>query len=384
MAVLVEAITVVIRRDAIERNVPGGLRGFPALLPNNTACMDGQLLRVGFMVSADADAFLARLAEVGLTARGDSQNVAVVNQQLGPTPDVPWLECVPYSRGSAGVTVLGCRLKGSVESGLVVPDGWTYEHSLSRSSVFVPQSEIGSTLTFVSSRGDGVDVYREASGREVFVGRTENIDGRSFEGWLNEGRLRSQAEKLPEAVVAYTNASRLQPNDPRSWFGLGRSLRGSGRARDAVAPLRTAASLAPHVGAVWHELGVALLQSEAAVDGIDALRNAVRLSPDETLAWADLATALWQSRHYDEAMSAFHEAFGRGADDPITIRNYRSLCRDAGREPDAVDAFGRLRQRRTDALVSDAVPVDPLPLPPDEGVIQRARRKVLGLFSKSS
>jgi len=55
MAVLVEAISVIVRRDAINRSYDGGWAGFLSHVPNNTLCADHELARVGF--SGDRDTF---------------------------------------------------------------------------------------------------------------------------------------------------------------------------------------------------------------------------------------------------------------------------------------------------------------------------------------
>jgi hypothetical protein len=49
MAVLVEAISVVVRHDAIDKRFLGGWQGFLDQVPNNTFCGDGFFARVGFM-----------------------------------------------------------------------------------------------------------------------------------------------------------------------------------------------------------------------------------------------------------------------------------------------------------------------------------------------
>jgi hypothetical protein len=61
MSVLAEAISVVIRVDAIEHRFPGGLEGLRRTVPNQTFCCDGELARVGFMDPADAEAYVAGL-----------------------------------------------------------------------------------------------------------------------------------------------------------------------------------------------------------------------------------------------------------------------------------------------------------------------------------
>ena len=54
MAVLVEGFSVIVRKEALERNFPGGLDAYQGQLPNGTYCADEQLCRVAFMAQADA------------------------------------------------------------------------------------------------------------------------------------------------------------------------------------------------------------------------------------------------------------------------------------------------------------------------------------------
>lgn len=49
MAVLVEGISAVIRRKAIDAKLAGGWPRFVAEVPNATLCADDNLARVGFM-----------------------------------------------------------------------------------------------------------------------------------------------------------------------------------------------------------------------------------------------------------------------------------------------------------------------------------------------
>ncbi len=65
MAVLVEAISVIVRRDAVNLRFSGGWREFLAIVPNSTLCSDEDLARVGFMSPLDIEAFVAFLERGG-------------------------------------------------------------------------------------------------------------------------------------------------------------------------------------------------------------------------------------------------------------------------------------------------------------------------------
>jgi hypothetical protein len=49
MAVLIEAISVVVRKDAINNKMEGGWERFKLLIPNSTFCHDDEVARLGFL-----------------------------------------------------------------------------------------------------------------------------------------------------------------------------------------------------------------------------------------------------------------------------------------------------------------------------------------------
>jgi hypothetical protein len=174
MAVLIEAISVVIRADALLAAYREDWDAFKRTVPNATMCADGELVRVGFMSPEDVEACIKQLSEVGLTYLKDglATDLVVVDQMRGPLAKCEWIEFGHVNLDADPRTrVATCRLKESAESVLFRPDGWTFADSLSKSFGFVPNEHIGKSLTFLR-REDGLDVYRnEVTGKEVYVGR---------------------------------------------------------------------------------------------------------------------------------------------------------------------------------------------------------------------
>lgn len=175
MAVLVEAISVVIRADAIETRHAGGWDAFEAEIPNETACSDGELVRVGFMAPADVQAYVRGLTAKGLRylADGVAQDLVVVDQQSGPMVACDWIEAGRVSLDAAGkerVTI--ARLVGSQVEGFSTPPGWNYAKSLSCSFGFSKGVEKpGPGLRFLRHE-KGLDVFWDnLAGKEVFIGR---------------------------------------------------------------------------------------------------------------------------------------------------------------------------------------------------------------------
>jgi ADP-ribosylglycohydrolase len=169
VAVLVEAISVIIRREAVERAYRAGWQGFVEDVPNATLCADDELARVGFMHPHEVEWFIDRLTARGLTflSEGKCVDVAVVDQQRGPTMPCDWLEFGRFRFGNNDEQVSACwlfegpriahglHLKGT-HFELATPPGWDFNNSLS------------ARFTFLSNE--------QSEGRLQFLGRDE-LDG---------------------------------------------------------------------------------------------------------------------------------------------------------------------------------------------------------------
>lgn len=175
MAILIEAISVVLKADSVISKYPGGWERFVVDAPNQTLCADGELVRVGFMTPQDAKAFVERLAHHGLVylRDGRAHDLVVVDQQRGFAAPCDWAEFGRVDwQGDSAKKVAACRAVFSQRSELVTPDGWAYDGSLSAKFTFI---ETGWTPEFMDflRHENGLDVYKDLrTGKEVYVGRT--------------------------------------------------------------------------------------------------------------------------------------------------------------------------------------------------------------------
>ncbi|MGA2404742.1 MAG: hypothetical protein ABSG91_24080 [Syntrophobacteraceae bacterium] len=185
MAVLVEAISVIVRRDAINKRFSGGWHRFESTVPNSTLCADDDIARVGFMSPADVEVFVRLLENGGLTFLHDRHavDIAVVDQLRGPTSPADWLEFSIVELGGSGNKVAACWLFEGERMGrgihfptkglaLATPPGWRYENSLTAKFKFVESAEVSERMKFVRHEA-GKDVYLDlATGKEVYMARS--------------------------------------------------------------------------------------------------------------------------------------------------------------------------------------------------------------------
>lgn len=172
MAVLIEAISIVIKIKALEAIFVGRRQDFMALIPNQTLCMDGDIARIGFMTPIGTENFIRVLVNEGLQYLHENvaQDLVVVDQQAGLMAPCDWLTVghAHLDQGK-GPRVMVASLKDSPARELVTPDQWQYPGSLSQTFAFVPNRQVEKCLHFLRKE-DGMDVYfNELTGKEAYT-----------------------------------------------------------------------------------------------------------------------------------------------------------------------------------------------------------------------
>ncbi len=175
MAVLIEAISVVLRAEAVHSRYPGGWERFRADCPKETLCADDDLIRVGFMTPADTQQFVEGLGRFGIEYARDGRAVdlVVADQQRGFAVPCDWADFGHVGLGGdPRKRVAACQAKDSQSQELATPPGWDYPNSLSANFGFVESGHVPEFMDLLRHE-DGVDVYRDlATGKEQFVART--------------------------------------------------------------------------------------------------------------------------------------------------------------------------------------------------------------------
>ena len=173
---MIEAISIVIRCDSLERLGSEGLDHFYSSIPNQTYYSDGSLARVGFMDEQDALGFISFLESLGLVHLQDDESIdfAIVLQDQRDSSRCDWLERfeIDYQGTLLEVTAF-VDSEGNVHLGeepgdFVAPDGWSLDERI----VFHASRD---DLTYLKSRlsdGGGIlDHYRLPDGQIVYMGR---------------------------------------------------------------------------------------------------------------------------------------------------------------------------------------------------------------------
>lgn len=125
-------------------------------------------------------------------------------------------------------------------------------------------------------------------------------------------QLRSQG-RLLEALAAFAQAVRADPEDPEAHAHLGRSLRRKGRTEQALAAFRTAAELNPEEPELRYEAGKALRRLRRPEEAVESFQAALSLDPDHGPSHGQLAVVSYYAGRSDTALHHLDRARELGA-----------------------------------------------------------------------
>jgi hypothetical protein len=354
MAVLIEAISVVISRAAVDARYAGGPDAFLKAIPNRTFCNDEHLMRVGFMDSGDANAYVAALQAAGLVyLRGEvTADFCVVVQAKGPTVTSPWIE-FKYVDGEKQKMSF-CWAAGTAPKNISIPVGWKYEGSLSATGGgFMPLSAIGDRMKFLR-REDGVEVYLDLqTGSEVFVGRPQisgdapaalatQIDAAVHEAFAIEkqgpvpkpgffGRKDPRYTRLNDQLLPEIKRIARGPGKEltAAHFAEGVIQRLLGRLSEAEKSFRNAHALAPQLIGPLRDLVRCIAEQGRPHDALPFARLAADLDATDAAALGNLAACLMQCGERIEALQVVNRALEIDPNDAINRNIQKALTKKA-------------------------------------------------------
>lgn len=159
MAVLIEALSIIVRRDRLDAVWPGGAEAYIAESPNQTVCADSHLVRIGFMSPPEAGNHLGRCIEQGLTFLGPddtAQDLVPVDQLAGTLAPCDWLRLGRVEMD--GHEVDAAQFVGDEEDVMITPPNWSLRQHLEIRASRIQPEEPPDYLVYVGEK-DGLHEY---------------------------------------------------------------------------------------------------------------------------------------------------------------------------------------------------------------------------------
>ena len=363
MAVLIEAVCAVVRRDAIEARVAGGWSAFMAAVPTGAFCYDDEIASVGFMAVEDAETFLAHLQSLGLRTDAGADGDTCLVEQLGRSgAPAAWLGMTRMATPEIGGEVTAAFLRGTRESRVVMPGGWKFEGSVSQTPLEFRRIDSG-RLKFLRNQ-DNVEVYwDEELQREMYVGRPygtrpggvpplsdaqrdeHNRLWNEARGIVEADQLYARvppfkpgfflARKMRKAITLLDKALALHPNNATALWMQGKLLQLLGDFDASLDRLTKACLIDPNQGSFAREAGISATEAGKLDVAVFYAQEALKATPGDAGLRTNLAVAHLFAGNLAAAESEIRDARAAEPDDPIT-RSVWVLVREV--------AAGRMRR----------------------------------------
>ena len=191
------------------------------------------------------------------------------------------------------------------------------------------------------------DAYRRALDEYIAVQRQE-ADWPTAN--LNLGNLYLRLGRVEEAVAAYRQAVKLDPQFASAWVNLADAWRAQGREDEVEATLRKGLARLPRSADLLHALGLAQVRKGDRTAALASLAQAARLAPERSRYSYVWAVALHSAGRSGEALKVLREADKRHPYDVALLGTLVSIERETG---DANAALAHARK------LAEVLPDDP-------------------------
>ena len=114
--------------------------------------------------------------------------------------------------------------------------------------------------------------------------------------------------RYSEAELAYKEAAREDPNDPRAHAGLGNVYLDQGRFANAVDAYQQALKVRVDYIDAYQPLGYSLARLNRHTEATDVLKHALQYDPDNPEIYNNLAFTQVHAERYEEAVESGHKA----------------------------------------------------------------------------
>lgn len=333
MAVIIEAITVVVRRDAARRVFAGNDAPLAALAPNPSGRQDEHLYAVGFMNQLDAEAFIRRALEPrGLTwTQGDQAvDLTLVDQFTGLFHYTPWLEVGQYPVKGGAVTA--AWLTGTEPGALSTHAYWNLKDYLDLSRAPLEEDDAWQEIPSDDPR---LRVMLNLETGEKRYAIRPQADPAAVASEEVQGALDS-LEKVWRTVDYVTMA-----NDIRRFGGPAPDVQAYREELERILP--TVRSLARHhapLDARTHFTeGYILTALERPMEAEPALRQAHHLDPQSARVASELMSTLTRLGRQPEAIAVGWAALPRQTSHPLVPYHLATLLHGVGENRKALEVL---------------------------------------------
>ncbi len=170
------------------------------------------------------------------------------------------------------------------------------------------------------------------------------ISLKTKEEWLKEGHVLYDLKSYEEALAAYEQAIRLDPNSAVAYNGKGIALCDLERYEEALAAYEQAIRLDPNNAVTYRNKGHVLYDLKSYEEALAVYVQAIRLDPNFANAYIGKGIVLYGLKRHEEALAAYEQAIRLDPNFANAYNNKGIALNDLKRYKEAEQAFEKARQ----------------------------------------
>jgi tetratricopeptide (TPR) repeat protein len=152
---------------------------------------------------------------------------------------------------------------------------------------------------------------------------------------VNLGNILYKANRVPEAMELFDQASRIRP--AVAHYSLGNAFIDKGRTLDAIKEYQRSLRIDPDYAEARNNLGSAFLLMRRTSEAIAEYERALRINPDYAEAHYNVGNALVQAGRSSEAIEHFRQALRMSPNSASAHNNLGAALAQIGRIPEAME-----------------------------------------------
>jgi len=200
--------------------------------------------------------------------------------------------------------------------------------------------DLADSYFYLKRYGEALAAYEQAIRLEPNYARA----------YLDKGIVLYNLKRYEEVLAACDQAIHLEPNDAPAYYNKGNALRHLKRHEEALAACDQAIRLDPNYAVAYYNKGIALGNLQQYEEALAACDQAIRLKPNYARAYYNKGNALGNLERYEEALAAYEQAIRLEPNYAVSYYNKSIVLADLERYEEALAAYDQaIRLDPTDA-----------------------------------
>ncbi len=159
--------------------------------------------------------------------------------------------------------------------------------------------------------------------------------------WTDAGNDLLREGKYNEAMMAYDQAIKINPQNPIVWYNKGFLLSNLGKYEEAIKAYDKAIEIDPNFSMALNNKGLDLTILGKYNESITAFDKVIEINPQDSDGWSNKGLALYKLNKYDEAIKAYDKAIAINPKFALCVNNKGQALDKLGKFDEAIIAYDK-------------------------------------------